>query len=162
LGFAAVVMGVSIMLSVSRAGIFSFAAGLVFIAICHFLRVRRIAHQAGTLASDHRSSSKRVVDVKSRSWLNPGVRSVAIPLLLIVAIGVGTLGTGLDPLVGWVSGSSASVGQEFFASRGWIWRDTISMIRANPITGAGLGAFETAYPNYSKSDGTLLVNYAHN
>jgi O-antigen ligase len=36
------------------------------------------------------------------------------------------------------------------------------MIGANPITGVGLGAYETAYPVYSRSDGTLLVNYAHN
>jgi O-antigen ligase len=91
-----------------------------------------------------------------------GFGALAVPALLVVGIGVGTLWIGLDSLVSRVSSSSASAGHEFFTSRGWIWRDTVAMIRANPVTGVGLGAFETAYPRYSKSDGTLLVNYAHN
>ena len=36
------------------------------------------------------------------------------------------------------------------------------MIRANPILGVGLGAYETAFPIYSESDGSLRVPQAHN
>jgi O-antigen ligase len=36
------------------------------------------------------------------------------------------------------------------------------MISANPVTGVGLGAFQTAFPIYSRSDGSLLVSQAHN
>ena len=36
------------------------------------------------------------------------------------------------------------------------------MIKSNPVTGVGLGAFETAYPIYTRSDGSLLVSQAHN
>jgi O-antigen ligase len=35
-------------------------------------------------------------------------------------------------------------------------------IRANPILGVGLGAYETAFPIYSESDGSLRVPQAHN
>jgi O-antigen ligase len=52
--------------------------------------------------------------------------------------------------------------ESFLVSRGWIWRDTAVMIRANFLTGVGLGAFETAFPIYSQSDGSLLVSQAHN
>jgi O-antigen ligase len=36
------------------------------------------------------------------------------------------------------------------------------MIRANPIVGVGLGAYGTAFPVYTKSDGSLRVPQAHN
>ena len=36
------------------------------------------------------------------------------------------------------------------------------MIRANPVLGVGLGAYETAFPIYSVSDGSLRVPQAHN
>jgi O-antigen ligase len=36
------------------------------------------------------------------------------------------------------------------------------MIRANWVTGVGLGAYQTAYPKYSANDGTLVVSQSHN
>ena len=36
------------------------------------------------------------------------------------------------------------------------------MIRANPVLGVGIGAYETAFPIYSESDGSLRVPQAHN
>jgi O-antigen ligase len=36
------------------------------------------------------------------------------------------------------------------------------MIKANWLTGTGLGAFETAYPQYSQYDGSLIISQAHN
>ena len=38
----------------------------------------------------------------------------------------------------------------------------MAMIRENWLTGVGLGAFETAYPIYSKSNGSVIVSQAHN
>jgi O-antigen ligase len=43
------------------------------------------------------------------------------------------------------------------------WRDTWNIIRANPIIGVGLGAYETAYPIYAKDNGlTGIVAQSHN
>jgi O-antigen ligase len=62
-----------------------------------------------------------------------------------------------------LAGASKEPGKEtFFQSRGWIWRDTIEMIRANWVTGVGLGAYHTTYPIYSKQDGLIVVSQAHN
>jgi O-antigen ligase len=52
--------------------------------------------------------------------------------------------------------------ETFFQSRGWIWRDTAAMVQANWATGVGLGAYQTAYPIYSKRDGTIIVSQSHN
>src|SRR6185369_15661983 len=52
--------------------------------------------------------------------------------------------------------------ESFFSSRGWVWRDTLAMIRANPIAGVGLGAYGTAFALYTASDGSLRVPQAHN
>jgi O-antigen ligase len=58
--------------------------------------------------------------------------------------------------------------ETFFASRGWIWQSTLEMFRANPVLGVGLGAYETAYPVYSRDDGaaalgtSYVVDRAHN
>ena len=52
--------------------------------------------------------------------------------------------------------------ETFSTSRGWIWRDTITMIRANPLLGVGLGAYVTAFNIYTQTDGSLRVPQAHN
>jgi O-antigen ligase len=36
------------------------------------------------------------------------------------------------------------------------------MFRAHPIFGVGLGAFQTVYPIYGRSDGSVLIEFAHN
>ena len=73
---------------------------------------------------------------------------------------------GADPVINRVTQSepvSSSAQQaSFFSSRGWVWRDTFAMIKANPILGVGLGAYETAFSAYTKSDGSLRVPQAHN
>jgi O-antigen ligase len=61
------------------------------------------------------------------------------------------------------TGEKPRDGQEdFFKSRGWIWRDTVAMIRANWVTGVGVGAFPTAFSHYSQDDGSSLISQAHN
>jgi len=48
------------------------------------------------------------------------------------------------------------------AVRPAIWRDTLSLIRAFPITGSGLGTFETALFRYKTAAPLYTVDYAHN
>ena len=43
-----------------------------------------------------------------------------------------------------------------------IWRDTLHLIRAFPITGSGFGTFETAMYRYKTAAPLYTVDYAHN
>ena len=89
---------------------------------------------------------------------------VVIAIMSVIAAGIFWIGA--DQVINRVTqgqaAGSAAGRETFLSSRGWIWRDTFSMIRANPILGVGLGAYETAFPIYSESDGSLRVPQAHN
>ncbi|MDQ3013952.1 MAG: O-antigen ligase family protein, partial [Acidobacteriota bacterium] len=148
-GFAAVIMSVAIFFSLSRGGMISLVAGLVFViafGIKGWARMR-----------------------EDRRWA-----SIVLPRLGAVLLIIGTIGAG----VWWIGGDALidraehtdltgeapdNAGKEtFLKSRGWIWRDTVTMIHANWVTGVGLGAFETAYSLYSQHDGSMIVSQAHN
>ncbi|HEX4945140.1 MAG TPA: O-antigen ligase family protein, partial [Blastocatellia bacterium] len=149
-GFAAALMGLSIIASLARGGILSLAAQLIFLVI------------VGTRITRTRQVDWDFQPWSLRSWM---LRSGAV-LVVVLAILVGVFWLGVEPILnrvaqGQLAGSAPGT-ETFFSNRGWIWRDTWTMFRAHPITGVGLGAFETAYPIYSQSNGSLTVNAAHN
>ena len=43
-----------------------------------------------------------------------------------------------------------------------IWRDTIEMIKANPIAGVGMGGYWTEIPRYHQAPGIMTPQQAHN
>lgn len=152
-GFAAAMMGIAIFLSLSRWGMVSLAASLIFVVLFSL-----------------RPAIKRARRIDVGVW-----KSVILPRIIAVALIAMTIGIGIywagagDVLnrIGQVEVQSElrGIGEEksgFLESRGPIWRDTLAMIRENWLTGVGLGAFETAYPLYSKSNGTVIVSQAHN
>ncbi|MEO6726103.1 MAG: O-antigen ligase family protein, partial [Blastocatellia bacterium] len=148
-GFAAVMMSVAIFFSLSRGGMISLVAGLVFVIAFGIKGWGRMR--------------------EDRRWA-----SIVLPRLGAVLLIIGTIGVG----VWWVGGDAVidraahtdltgeapdNTGKEtFLKSRGWIWRDTVTMIRANWMTGVGLGAFETAYSLYSQHNGSMIVSQSHN
>ena len=146
--FAATMMVVAAVASLSRGGMISLAAELVFLA----------------LMSIRKDEPRRSV---ARS-----LQSVALVGLIVAAISAGVYWTGPERVLNRVTRtnlvSEDPKAETFFASRGWIWRDTLAMISANPITGVGFGAYETAYPLYSKADvvnsagASYSVDRAHN
>lgn len=142
-GFAAVIMGVSVAASLSRGGMVSFIAGGVFLTTVSALARRR--------------GGARVLF----RW--PQAAAVAVIAVTIVA---GVLWIAAGPIakraVQTVDQATTTDTRAALGGRIWIWRDTLSMIRANPLFGVGLGAYETAYPAYSSSDGALRVSQAHN
>src|SRR5262249_61268002 len=84
--------------------------------------------------------------------------------LVVVSILVGVLQLGPEPVANRIARGNATgsgVGESLYESRGWIWRDSIRVFEAHPLLGAGMGAFETAFPIYSKSDRSLLVSQSH-
>jgi O-antigen ligase len=43
-----------------------------------------------------------------------------------------------------------------------VWRETLSLIRAYPVAGCGLDAFESAFPRFKRHAPTTVDNFAHN
>jgi O-antigen ligase len=95
---------------------------------------------------------------------------VAAATVILITLVAGVWWLGADSVIKRVEKTELSIderskfsGKEtVYQSRGWIWRDTLAMIRGNWVTGVGLGAYYTAYPIYSERDGTLIVRQAHN
>ncbi|HEX5731493.1 MAG TPA: O-antigen ligase family protein [Blastocatellia bacterium] len=148
-GFAAVVMGIAAIASLSRGGMISLAAELVFITlIC--LRLART-----NKASERGAARARTPFAASQ---------VAAVVVIAAVILVGVFWIGADAVINRVTQgqSTATQTETFHSSRGWVWRDTWTMIKANPLLGVGLGAYGTAFSIYSASDGSLRVPQAHN
>ncbi|MBS1791860.1 MAG: O-antigen ligase family protein [Acidobacteria bacterium] len=152
-GFAAGMMGLAIVVSLSRWGMVSFAASLIFVVLMSLkIAIRRVKRMGGGVW---------------RLVILPRIGALAL-IALTIGLGVSWIGAGevLDRLAQTeiqsdLRESSAEKGG-FLESRGPIWRDTLAMIRENWLTGVGLGAFETAYPIYSKSSGSVIISQAHN
>jgi O-antigen ligase len=153
--FAAIVMGVATVASLSRGGMISVAAGMMFL----MLAGTRLA-----LRRERASGSPRAISAWGR-FLRAASQS-AVVVAIVTVIGAGIFWIGADPVISRVtqgqSAGTSSQKETFFSSRGWVWRDTLVMISANPLLGVGLGAYDTAFAVYTKSDGSLRVPHAHN
>lgn len=53
-------------------------------------------------------------------------------------------------------------GDQYDPGRQVIWRDTLAMIRAHPLLGVGIGAYQTVFPMYGHSAGSTIIEFAHN
>jgi O-antigen ligase len=157
--FAAAMMALAAVASLSRGGMISLAVEMAFIA--------------GVSAKTKDEGGSRDAQGKSLlSWFSFVLRPAALVLLITAAIVAGVFWMGSERVVDRIAHSSPTgEGQReesFFTSRGWVWRDTLAMIRANPVTGVGIGAYETSYPIYSRDDGAVVlgksysVDRAHN
>jgi O-antigen ligase len=159
-GFAAVVMGVAIIASLSRGGMISLAAEMTFLAAAG-ARLRQIRRRQ--LEEQFNGRPGIAVRFASRYSLLSRTGTVSV---IVIAIVAGVIWIGAEPVINRVTQGRAAGGdapaETFLISRGWIWKDTLAMIKAHPVMGVGLGAFATAYPIYSQSDGSLTVGQAHN
>jgi O-antigen ligase len=152
-GFAVVVMGVATVISLSRGGMVSIFAGLLFVLISSLLVLRKRREPL------RHASHMPVVALASRFGVG------AFVVLMIVG---GIFWVGADPVIERVaisklSGEAGHGEQTLYSSRGFIWKDTLKMIAAYPLTGVGLGAYATVYSQYSGHDSTALpVAQSHN
>ena len=160
-GFAAAIMGIAEAASLSRGGIVSLTAGLLFVAA-----VRLRMEDPGSRTADRGETDDRPPATGHRppatnplsSLLAP--RSSLLLLLIGAAIIAGVFWVGADSgLAERLANSQDDPGP---ASRSAIWSGTLTMIRAHPVLGVGLGAFETVYPIYGRGDGNKLIQFAHN
>jgi O-antigen ligase len=148
-GIAAMFMGVAAIFTLSRGGMISIFAEMIFIVAMSFRR-----HQ--TMTGDNR---------RGKAQMASATAAVAAVLAAIV---IGVIWIGAEPVInriatGAADGSDLRETQTFYSVRGEIWENTWTMIRHNPLTGVGLGAYETAYPIYTRENGMQGVTAeAHN
>jgi O-antigen ligase len=156
-GFAAVVMGLTVVVSLSRGGMVSLIAGMIFMAVGS----RRLEKNEGVSMKDERKSMARLRFIPR---LSPSVLRVAALAAMVAAITAGVVWTGAEGVINRAAQSidqmnSVNAPGDLF-SRTEVWKDTLSLIRANPIT--GVGAYETVFPVYGRNNGMFIINFAHN
>ena len=140
-GFAAAIMSMSQVASLSRGGIVSLAAGLLFLAAMTVGRRRNVSIP------------------KRDSWFT--FRAEYFVVLLLAAIFAGVVWIGADfDILKRIANDPLTTSAA--TDRRGVWGDTLTMFRANPILGVGLGAFETVYPIYGRGDGSFVIQFAHN
>lgn len=136
-GFLAAVIGVTILFSLSRGGMASLLIEIIFIALLSS-RLPKQSVQANT----------------SIVW-----RGLVV-VLLVATIFVGAIWIGADPVVDRLTGHNQD---SLSTSRTWVWKDALKVFQSYPISGAGIGAFQTVYPQRSDYDGVYgYVAQAHN
>jgi O-antigen ligase len=150
-GFAAAVMGLSIFVSLSRGGMISLMAGIAF----------------ATVMSAKATGARRSAEKKGSAGKSFIFRRMGVAAALSVAILFGVFWIGGEKLVNRAAESidqmkSSPDQPSSLFLRQEIWKDTLKMISARPILGAGLGAYEAVFPRYARHDGTFVVNYSHN
>jgi O-antigen ligase len=148
-GIAAMFMGVAAVFTLSRGGMISILAQMIFLA------AMSLRHYRATTPEDE-----------------PGKARMAMAITAVVsilgAIVIGVIWIGAEPVINRIAtgdpnSSDLSKAQTFYSMRGQIWEDTWRMIRHNPLMGVGLGAYETAYPIYARESGVQgITAEAHN
>ena len=158
-GFATVMMGIATIVSLSRGGMLSLLSGLMLVVLL------------GLRPSAMGTRGLTAVDAPRRFPLM--ISRFLAALVIIVTISIGVIWVGADGVIERLgvdsslvreedSANSSAAGAALYQSRGFIWSDTVRMIRANWLFGVGLGAYQTAYPLYSQRDRFHLVGQAHN
>lgn len=159
-GFASAVMGLTIVVSLSRGGIVSLIASLAFVAIMS------ARHERECVRDDPRSDKlgNNESFVAHPSSLIRKRIGVAFAMALVITLGV--IWIGAEGIINRAAESFDQMkggdAQSELFSRTEIWKDSLKIIRAHPVTGIGLGAYETVFPIYARHNGMFIVNYAHN
>ncbi|MGA9768297.1 MAG: O-antigen ligase family protein [Blastocatellia bacterium] len=151
-GFAASIMSLSIFISLSRGGMVGLMAGMAFVLVmsARFGRRTRVKGES------------RLIVERSGS----GLKRTGAVVVCAIVIAAGIFWIGAEGLVNRAAQSidqmKASNDKASLFYRQEIWKDTLKLFKANPVVGAGLGAYETVFPIYARHDGLFVVNYAHN
>lgn len=150
-GIAAMFMGMAAIFTLSRGGMISIFAQMVFIAAMSFRRHHKLFEDEDKERGKARTAS-----------------AIAAVVIILASIALGVIWIGAEPVINRIAtgdpnSSDLSKTQTFYSVRGEIWENTWTMIRHNPLIGVGLGAYETAYPIYARENGMQGVTAeAHN
>ena len=142
-GFAAMLMGVALLMTNSRGGAISLGAEILFLAVI------------GTTARTRHGQRLPRLERARSAMVRAGLAS-----LLIVALIGGALAFGgadiFTRLLGTPTAADPTTGRAHF------WSVALDVIRAYPITGSGLGSFGVIYTRYDSRNGSFRLEQAHN
>lgn len=153
--FAALLMGVALVMTNSRGGMLALVAEVAFVVIVSGL-VRRPEHEG-----EGEEEGGEAPGVGGGGRMRGLVVRAAAGAGLVLALLVGVLAFGgegsLNRLLGTVNSEDPSTGRLHF------WRGAVQIIQDHPLVGVGLGAFPAVYPRYDTSDGSIYrLEQAHN
>jgi O-antigen ligase len=141
--FAAMLMGVALLMTNSRGGAISLGAEILFLAV------------VGTTAR-----SRHGQRLPRRERARAAMVRAGLAFLLIVALIGGALAFGgadiFTRLLGTPTASDPTTGRAHF------WSVALNVIKAYPITGSGLGSFGVIYTRYDSRNGLFRLEQAHN
>jgi O-antigen ligase len=154
-GFAVLIMVIATVASLSRGGMLSGAAEAAFITLWA-LRSRRASQRARQMSRPH-------TDPHPALGRSAVLTAALIMVMVAAACALGIAWIGADPIINKATQTVTEIQEDAsnHISRQWIWSDTWALIKAHPLTGAGIGAFETVYPMYSHSNGRMIVAQSH-
>ncbi len=139
----------ALVMSNSRGGILGFicqAVLLAFVGLSWF-RSRRLAGETGR-------------ERLTIPWFLP-VR-ILVTLVMVVALVVGVLWMGGERLASKLADKDAANATTDGVTRKEIWQSTWKLIKHNPWTGVGFGAYFLAIPQYQSGSGSTRIEQAHN
>lgn len=140
--FAAMMMGVALIMTNSRGGIISLAAEILFVVVVAGPGLR------------HGERRPRAARIRS-ALLRAGLAFGLIAVLIGGTIAVGGSGV-FTRLLGTVNADDPTTGRAHF------WSVTLDVIKAYPIVGSGLGSFSVIYTRYDSRNGFYRLEQAHN
>ncbi len=139
---AVVLMGIAIILTGSRGGFISLIGVIAFLIF--------FALKFGAKSIDK-------AEVKKRNLALIG-GSIALVLVLLAS----AIWLGKEESVSRGIGATAGQMQDFSTGRIDFWKNTLKIIRDNPVLGTGLESFGVAYTKYDTGNGKLRLEQAHN
>ena len=143
---AVLIMCAGLVLSGSRGGMLALGAEFVFLAL--------IAFTSGGERQEGHSRLKGVIRAG-------GVVALGTATLLVATLIVGTERLAANIAQAQDTVTAEILNNERFSRRD-IWAATVEMIKAHPMIGVGLGAYQVAYTRYDPSAGTQRVEQSHN
>jgi O-antigen ligase len=138
----------ALVLSNSRGGILGFICQAVMLAVVglSWFRSRRLAGETGR-------------EQRTIPWFLP-IRILVI-LVMVVTLVVGVLWMGGERLASKLDKDVANATTDG-VTRKEIWQSTWQLIKHNPWTGVGFGAYFLAIPQYQSGSGRTKIEQAHN
>lgn len=142
--FAAVMMGIALVMTNSRGGIISLVALIFFLVLIMGFGRRHAAEETVEKSTRVRSALVRA--------------GLALGLVVALFAGVVLLGgeSALSRFVGTVNADDPTTGRAHF------WSTSLKIIQDHPVLGVGLGAFSLAYTRYDTRNGLFRLEQAHN
>lgn len=144
---AVVIMGIALLLTGSRGGVVSLLGVFAFIVAVNLL-----------------FKQKKPVnpETETSSNLRRNLALIGGGIALICGLFLATLFLGGDQSL--IRGTGLESGSQPDISNGRLhfWQIALKIFFDNPVIGAGLNSFGTAFPNYDTWNGTFRVEQAHN